>query len=329
MKKIIAVCCVAIVGFASELYMTADALWWRAENHGFSYSFNRTDPFSFTGKIIRLDPKWRPGFRIALGLNTNYDNWDLLINWTWYLNHISETRAQPKLTNGTSKGFYPLFPIDDGGTASYRTVLASWDLTYDTLDFEMGRVFDATKTLSMRPCWGIRGALLNQEFKDHFSSLLNVSDLNAMELSSQGKNDFWGVGPRVGSRAEWRLGAGVSILGNLAGSLLYGQTQVKTRVDTLQTIGGVFGKYQDYTEDFYQLVPTLQMMMGVQWGFRFHAEKRYFGLNLCWEANYWWNQFNVPIASTTYSGGTNYPYPTTGNQPVTMEGATLNAQLNF
>lgn len=329
MKRLFAFCCCALVGFASDFYMTADALFWRAENHGFSYAFNRTDTFSFSGEIIRPDPKWRPGFRVALGLNTDYDHWDLLLNWTWYLNHSSETHARVGLTAGTSLGFYPLFPIDDGGTASYKTVQASWDLTYDTLDFEMGRVFDATKTLSMRPAWGVRGVLLNQEFKDHFSGLLNVSDLNAMELRSRGKNNYWGLGPRVGSKAEWRLAYGVSILGNLSGSLLYGQSQVETRVDTLQTIGAAFGKYQDYTESFYQLVPTLQMMLGVQWGFRFHAEKRYFGFNVSWETNYWWNQFNVPVASTTYSGGTNYPYPSTGNQPVTMEGATLNLQLDF
>lgn len=316
----------------SGFYVEADFLWWRAENHGFSYAFDRTSSVAYSGDVVRLDPEWKPGFRAMVGWNIKDCSWDLLLDWTWYLNHASEMRSRSDVSHGTVQGFYPLFPLDTGGNASYQTVQANWRLVYDTVDLEIGRAFCPVTALSLRPHWGVRGALVDQQFDDFFSEEFNPSDINAAEMQFEGRNFYWGVGPRAGSNAEWHLGSGFSVVGNLTAALLYGRTHVSFLTETALFAGGSLDTYQKYQDAFEQLVPTLQMMLGVQWGTCFASEKKYVGLNVCWEGNYWWNQFNIPFARTYVSGSLiepNYPFPTVGNQPVTMEGMTANLHLNF
>ena len=313
-------------------YAKADFLWWSAQNHGFSYAFNRTNRVVYEGKILRLPSDWKPGFRVMAGWNTEYYSWDILLNWTWYLNHTTQTSQRNGPNIGSLDGFYPLFPLDTGGNIPYRTVEARWRLLYDTGDFEIGRAFYPVPGVSFRPQWGIRGAWLDQLFSDFFSNEVNVSNIEAAELQFKGKNSYWGIGPRAGCSAGWDLSHGFSLVGNIAAALLYGSSEVSFLTNTALFIGGPLDRYQKYTDEFAQLVPTLQTMLGFRWGTCFSSDKRYFGVDVSWEGNYWWNQFNIPIAQTYVSGSLiepNYPFPTLGNQPVTMEGLTVDLHLNF
>jgi hypothetical protein len=316
-------------------YFMADFLYWRAENHGFAFAFDRQDGTITNGKVDRITPSWDPGFRAAIGWNTDYDYWDLLVNWTWYNHHSHSHKSRLDLiqTSGQHLGFYPLYPVNVGGGLSgpFASVKAHYHLMHNAIDFELGRSHCMTKQLSFRPHWGIRGAWLNQKFSDHFFDNANQSDEGAF-LEQQrftGRNHYWGIGPRAGSNAEWHLDYGFSMIGKVAATLLYGQSHVKSDESQRQsdsTIPEPILK-QRATEHFDQLVPNLQMVLGMQWGTCFNCDRMYFNFNVCWETNYWWNMYNIP--TLLQGNGFNPPFPTIGNQPVTMEGLTINAQFDF
>jgi hypothetical protein len=306
-------------------YGVADFLWWRAENHGFSYAYNRVNDTVNSGKIVRITPDWDPGFRLGFGWNGGYDYWDVLFNWTWYHNKSTQTNFRDDLVGliGSNQGFYPQWPVAATTTIGpYNDVRASWRLRFNAVDMELGRAMYLTKAFAFRPHWGVRAAWIDQRFRDHFRGALQ---LNQDEFKFFGKNNYWGVGPRTGMNGEWHLGKGFSVLGKIAGALLYGQTRIMHRSEQIPTGAAAFDIVNQFSEHFDQLVPNLQMLFGLQWGSCFRCDKMYFGVNVCWEANYWWNQFNIPVALENYRA----PLPTVGNQPVTMEGLTLNTELDF
>ncbi len=297
-------------------YLTADFLYWRAENQGFSYAYEFTDEIFNIGKINRIDPNWEPAFRVGAGWNTMYDFWDIFLNYTWYRNTASTTRT-------SELGFVPLWPFSSSEVAIFDTAFAKSRFSLNIGDLEIGRMIYLTQSVSIRPHWGARGGTIHQKFNNQF--LGPMPEELVEEQIFSGKNNYWGVGPRTGVSGEWHLAHGFSLLGKLAGALLYGKTDVHSKTDQLFLDETEFTPFNEYADDFYQLVPNMQLALGFQWQTCFWCEKMFFKMSAAWEANYWWNQFNLPVAIDTFIA----PLPTTGGQPLTMEGLTVNFELDF
>lgn len=298
-------------------YVSADFLYWRAENHGFSYAHEiEVDPVATgVGKVVRVNPSWDPGFRVGAGWNTRYDFWDVFFNYTWYRNTASETRS-------SDDGFIRMMPLSDSLTSEFTTVSAKTRFMLNMGDLEVGRLMYLTKSVAIRPYWGARGGTLHQKFSSSATDLISTVDSG---LKFNGKNNYWGVGPRTGVHGEWHINQGFSLLGKVAGALLYGKTKAESQSST-QVIGVTdFVVDRQHTDDFYQLVPNLQMSLGLQWQTCFWCEKMFFKMSASWETNYWWNQFNLPVGIAGFVA----PFPTVGNQPLTMEGLTVNFEWDF
>lgn len=311
-------------------YMTADFLYWRAENHGFSYGYELTTILSNAaavadnqnfGKIIRMSPEWDRGFRFSLGWNSRYDFWDLLLNYTCYNN-----QAKEKITSTT--GFFPLWlenVNDRFGSAS-----ASTFFHLNMCDFEIGRLTALTKTISFRPHWGLRGGTLYQTFKDHFYDNLRTPPLpENSEVRFDGSNNYWGAGVRAGVDGHLQFSRGFGFLGKLAGALLYGKNKASSvSKHVVANIAPVETTNASCDDNYYQLAPTLQLALGIQWQTCFWCEKLFYKMAILWETNYWWNQFNLPVQVQSASLMV-APLPALGNQPLTMEGITMNFELDF
>lgn len=312
---------------SSGFSFSADFLWWRAENQGFTYAAQTSDGFS-DGRMIRVHPNWDPGFRVTSGWNTQFDSWDLIWIWTWYQNQ-SHSKNAVDLPHGADGGFVPLFPVSHAVNENYRNADGNYRLLHNIIDMELGRAHYITKALSLRPHWGLRGASLNQKFHDSFSGSLNdVAEYKRF----RGKNKYWGIGPRVGTHAHYHLGWGFSVLGQASASALYGHTNVSFRSELFEpTEDTNFVTDREYKDEFDQLVPNFQLMLGVDWSSCFRNETMFFGVSVGWESNYWWNQFNLPVVllGSANSVSAIAPLPNIGNQPVTMEGITMNVRLDF
>lgn len=298
----------------NSFFLAFDFLYWRAENHGFSYAFEfdngGLDPVS-AGKIVRIDPEWDPAFRIGMGWNTTYDFWDIFLNYTWYRNRAHESRT-------SQNRFLSLWPVDTSLDGEFANVTAKSRFMLNMGDLELGRMLYLTRTVAIRPHWGLRGGNINQKFSSSFTNgLFNTPQ------SFSGKNNYWGIGPRTGVNGEMHLSRGFSILGKLAGALLYGNTNVKAFATHL--VSNVNTTIRNHRDSFAQLAPNLQMALGFQWQTCFWCEKMFFKMSASWETNYWWNQFNLPFGYESVKA----PLPTVGNQPLTMEGLTLNFEWDF
>lgn len=320
-------CCIP----CGHFLFAADFLWWRAENHGFSYAFNQTEnntSFPNVGKVLRIPPKWDPGFRVGAGWSFSNGSWELFTNWTWYKNFAHTTKHLDNLPAlNVGQGLYPMWPVartvaEGTDLGPYSNASASWNLHHNAVDVECGKEICVSKRLLIKPNWGVRTAWLNQNFRSHLSD--SVIPGQIPEFTFKGKNHYWGAGPRIGALAEWRLSSGLGLIGKAEGALLYGQTHVKNLSRGPSATTGIIETHHLFNEHFGQLVPNLQMMLGIEWGSCMFSD-RFIVISACWEANYYWNQFNIPVSFEGYAA----PMPTVGNQPLTMEGLTVNIRVDF
>lgn len=267
-------------GFVVEV----DFLWWRAENVGFSFAYEQKDPTYLTntalplinhnnGSVIRLDSMWKPGFRVGAGWNSWYDRWDFFCDYTWYQNHSAKTRTVAPNVN-VLVGYFPQWPVfpdlllafaEGLPIAAFQRVHGSWKIQFNCVDAELGRAYYITKQFSLRPHWGARGAWINQRFTDNFN-LPQPAPVLIAELDFYGENNWWGAGPRLGVWGDLNLGYGFSIVGKTSVSLLYGQTKTKYCNDFREFFSTEFIDAVRFHDQFWQLVPNLQIFFGLEWG---------------------------------------------------------------
>jgi hypothetical protein len=335
-------CCMArSCSCAHGMAMQFNFLYWRAENHGFSYALNEKTGGQFSGnpddgtpmmgRIMRVSPSWDPGFRFGIGYNSDHDRWDLFANWTYYHNHASETNVRTDLAGQTTfDGYYPLWPVATSAPLNnvrfqpFQTVHASWQMWHQAFDLELGRAYFLTKKFSLRPHIGGRGAWIRQKFYDQFSMSLQPFSVVADQIAFHGRNNWWGVGPRVGLEGNWHVGRGFSLLGRTAASALYGLSKVRF-LSIYDVLNPPPVLNRRFSEVLFQVVPNFQLFLGAGWSTCLRRGQVFFGIDGGWEANYWWNQCNVPVALTQFTS----PLPTVFNQPVTMEGLTVNLHLDY
>jgi hypothetical protein len=299
-------------------FLSADFIYWRSENHGFSYAYQPTNALNAKiGSVVRVNPKWAPGYRVGAGWNTSYDFWDVFANYTWYRNHSTGSKT-------SSLGFLPIWPVSDLSTGEFQRVSAKSRFVMNMGDLEIGRMVYLTQSIAIRPHWGARGGTLHQKFNNTFSAPL-AAGIGTDKKTFQGRNNYWGAGPRAGVNGEWHLNPGFSLLGKVAGALLYGKDKASTVNKSLTTGFRDLTVDRQYTDDFYQLVPNMQLLLGFQWQTCFWCEKMFFKMSASWETNYWWDQFNLPFSTEALTA----PFPTVGNQPLTMEGLTVNFEWDF
>ncbi len=290
-----------------------EALWWNAQNPGLIFGYNAVDDLE--GNVLRTHAQWDPGIRVSLGWNSDYDRWDVQFIWTWYLNHskVFGVRNDLGASPPGDLGYWSSWPPNT--SSHYRSVGAEWHLLYNCFDLELGRSFYITRALSLRPHWGIRGASLYQEFGSSF--LYSIPTIGQPSQTMHGSCDWWGVGPCLGSLADWHLGLGLSLVGKAAASLLFGSIDASMETN--------LNAPRHASDSMNQLVPNLELFLGLQWETCLNRDKLFFSVNAGWEANCWWNQCALPV----FIEGAKAPLPTTNNQAVTMEGLTIAFHLGF
>ncbi|MBI3237138.1 MAG: hypothetical protein HYZ48_05525, partial [Chlamydiales bacterium] len=77
-----------------NFYLTADFLLWSANTDGLFYAQSNfgsapdqnppNGSTAFRGHLQRINEEWDPGFRVGIGGNMPYDEWDIYLNWTWF-----------------------------------------------------------------------------------------------------------------------------------------------------------------------------------------------------------------------------------------------------
>ncbi|MBX7065937.1 MAG: hypothetical protein K1X28_01780 [Parachlamydiales bacterium] len=242
-------------------------LYWRVSEEGLEYAI--TNSFEFdsvsedifgtqiplfyrmdvtNGKTHKPDFDWNWGFRVGASYDTPYDGWDLSSYWTDFHHkthdsiHTSGDPDPNDITTGSGTGTFisPLWIAKLFSAPGLMNVAsAKWKLGLDLIDLELGRRFLVSQYLSLRPFIALRAGWIHQQYRLFFQTPnINLSPTsippsgegNGREIVALMRNNFWGIGPRVGLNSQWLLGKGFSVYGNAAFSLLTGRFKVRYKL---------------------------------------------------------------------------------------------------
>lgn len=178
----------------NEIRFNVDLLYWRALETGFN-----------CGCGGRIDNNvWDPGVRIGLDWALSNSCWNILADWTHFNTRTHKHHGHDNRSH--------------------------WKLDLDLLSIRAAYDFCLCDCFSVKPFIGIYAARVDQKVHSRFREIQTCeSDATVVRVDHNDKAEFHGIGPQLGLEADWNIGCGYSLYGNLSTSILYGRFHTKTR----------------------------------------------------------------------------------------------------
>jgi hypothetical protein len=332
---------------------SVDFLWWRPYSEGLALGSDET--FVRTGSVNtivtdstsekNLNFKFDPGFRLGLGYYCPSNCWDVDLVWTHFhskANAFGSSENTGSFDARNSDLFYNywtrllgLFP---------QEAKARWTLDMDLIDLEFGQKYYVNHCFILRPHFGLRFARIDQNY--HVEAFSNSAFNNSSEISYKtfasvvkSKNDFRGVGPRIGLDIEINLGCSVFLFGKGGASLIYGtfdrgsNEAINYTSFTNPTVATAFA-YDASGHNERNTVTMTDISFGLKWEHCFECCNTYhpFALAFAWEQNAFYdlNRFNFVSGSVGSKNGVqaaSYQPAKTGD--LKTQGLTVSAMIGF
>jgi hypothetical protein len=300
-------------------FVSTDLLFWDATQGGIEYAItsHSSTTTSLDGKVKEIDFDWGPGYRVGFGYQFN--RWDFFINWTRFHNHCSSSARPPQ-----EGSLFALWVPANLENATSELAHARWHLLYDTVDLELGYVFQLTKSFSMRPFVGARWALIDQHGRYHYEEVDSSQVGTLFDAIARTKNGYDAGGARTGAQLHFIVNHHWSFYGALAGSLLYGRFDLKVnfrttpQVESDETLG--------YRSHFNEVQGNLEGALGLQWETSYTNGRYHLSILACYEWNQWFN-FNK-LHKNVAAGVTN-PNFFSNDTDLGLQGATLSTRFAF
>ncbi|MGI0486045.1 Lpg1974 family pore-forming outer membrane protein [Pantanalinema rosaneae CENA516] len=203
-----------------------------------------------SGEVKQVELEDATAIRFGATFRPGGSAWDFGATFTQFETEGSSKAEAP--TDGFlfSTQSHP-FQNDTAETANAKA-----DLDYSSTNVEIGHTFQIGRQLGVRVFGGVQAAAVDRTM---------TTELDGVDYTNgkiKLKNEFSGVGPRLGIEGRLLLGAGFSLFGRGAGSLMVGELSSsfnETDNDGADTVANI-----DYDRGG-QLVPVLEAALGVDW----------------------------------------------------------------
>ena len=309
----------------ADLFFTADWLIWQAHENGTGYAVKTKaeQPSAtalYNSSIKNLHFDWDSGFRIGLGYNLPHDGWDVVAGWTWF-----QTNASGHVNKGNgavlSANPYDLAELSIDGYTSSSSHL---NLKLNMIDLDLGREFFVSKWMTLRPFMGLRTGWINQKLKSNYNGPIPTSSVS--ELNSYARNNYWGLGLHSGLDSEWGLGAGFSLYGNAACSILNGFFQVSDYLYS-EFRSGTHNDHITNSDSFRIGRVIGELAMGVRWDTMFANDHCHFSIQGGWEQLMFFGQNQMKHFYGSFLSNAGAYFANQGD--LTFQGWTLSERLDF
>lgn len=319
-------CCQKKHGFV----LSAEFLYWKITEDDLLYGARtgggqNLAALEATGLVninfIEQPFEWDPGVRVGVGYNLPWYGWDVDLKWTYIQSKPKFTMFQPGL-GILSKGFLVTSSAADpfATQQSYlaNILKANWHLVYNSLDLVVGRNLYLSYRFSIRPNGGLKTAWIHQKQGQAFDQLQQFTVLSAFLGPVHTRNDFWGIGPKVGLDSRYVLPLNFGLFFQTGAALIYGKFDVETNY--LRQGPDVDDPFFVVTirNNKHRLSPWLQLELGLDWSLCF-GKNRNILFRAGYECQIWWDQWRAR---------TNLAVPDPKGD-LMMNGLTLQGKFDF
>lgn len=306
----------------ADIFITASFIYWRAYQDGLNYAtpapFNAawgfTDVESSAQAAIGTD--WGPGFKIALGLDTSHDGWDVYAEYTW--NSFAETSKIGYAPSTVATGATASKLLNPNDSSLFRSddATANWKLRFNKIDLMLGRNFFLSQYLTMKPAVGFTGTWQHQNMTAKYTrrdtSFAPAGLTPAPTLNAYVKNELvlkqYGIGLRLGSDFAWYMTKQFSLYSNLFANLYWTDYTTQSNKETLHSPDNSLAKtYIDQSnDDHYAVKFAGEVELGIMWETYFCENDYHFAARLGWEMQNWVNWARFGNGATMHDGSLSF-----------------------
>lgn len=252
-------------------------------------------------KLPSFESHYQPGFRVGLETQLAAQGWDILADWVCFHNNKSKTfHNHPGGNRGLAvawtNSWQQVYPAQQSGNGFEK---ATTHLTYNQIDFTMGKEIYFSKYYSLRPSIGGRYVHIDNGFKLFYGNTDIPAAYDLMEMEDR----IHAFGFTFGLDNKFLLGYGLSILGNMGGGLVYGSNNVDYLGTASQAAGDHFiGNGLQTKFRGHDLIPVIDTRIDLNWEHSFFKEKLGLDLYIGYEYHVLINGFTAltfPLAVNT------------------------------
>lgn len=301
----------------------ADFLYWTAQEAGADVwaEVLTSNQSQYKNSLRDVSFDWNPGFRVGVDFLIHHDQWDTKLYYTYFYTNGKDRVQNAKGTIHSSfTGGFLIANTSGSGLSgpAYEKANIDWDIHYNIFDWELGRKYQTTPSLFLRPFIGLRGGWINQSIHSEWINPDLTSFPQALPFTTGQenlKNNFWGIGPSFGVDTDWyfyqKTHHKLKIFGNFSGAVMYGhwdfEDLYKNNINQVMDVG---------SSPISGGATMVRANLGFGWDVDFHQNDYRFSANVSYEFQYWLDQLQY--------------YSFTGGRLVnelTLQGGTL--ALNF
>jgi Legionella pneumophila major outer membrane protein precursor len=246
---------------------------------------------------------------------------------------------------------------------------ARWRLRLNLLDGELGRNYKVGSFLDLRPFISLRGAWISQQYHADYVGTLLLQSIRTQVIpktisgtaasKTRIKNDFTGVGPRLGFDTDWILGKGFSIYGHAAIGLLFGEFDIHSKTNLFLAADLTFSTglppievfndcaISNLKDEFHSSKACTDLELGIQWEKKFLNQRMAILLQLGWDFHIFFGQNQIIYLRNEVNPNPEYPVFTPGTPisqnftrstnfikdrrsgDLSLQGLTFSARLDF
>ena len=215
---------------AHALEFFGDFLYWRAtEPVDWVLNTNRLPTDQFVAyETIQFD--FVPAFRVGV---VHEGQWNTRFSYA-HLHTSSTDSASGNLTPAFLGGKLALSDPPKSTPPYFDLGQVEAAIDYNVIDCDLGPLVNHDPSLQVRPVVGLRAAWIAQTFDSAFQG--EWPDLNlSKSMAEHMKNDFWGIGPKIGLENTCTLWRGAECqfhgIANFSTAYLLGHWTVKDTTD--------------------------------------------------------------------------------------------------
>lgn len=258
---------------------------------------------------------WDYGFRLNSGYDFAYDSWDTLLSWTWY--RTAATHTVPFNSHVLSYSIHPEFFAGFLSGNASNSATAHWSLLFNMFDWELGRQFWISRSLSLRPFLGLKGGWIDQAIQIRYDDLTIDHQLTTNSGFEYLKNNFWGLGPLGGINTQWRVRDfgthHFNFFGDFSIATLWGTwicaDQYKNTIGQTSAIT---------TKNSTLGALMFRGFLGIGWDVSFNQGRSHFTTKLGMEMQLWMNQLRLATLQLQRV-----------HDDLTLQGITWNCRFDF
>ena len=311
---------------AWDFYVTGSFIYFQPTQDNMELGFSAVTATSTalgatSGSVINMGANYKPGFKVGLGMNFDYDNWDSYAEYTRL--HCTENASATNETGGYLLPYRVTASYVEGTatTDTFSSLSGNWRMNLDLLDFNLGRASYVGQKLTMRSHFGGRAAWISQNYT------VNRTTTSGVLSNTQETSKSWGLGLRAGMESNWNLGCGFRFFGNGAADILYTQYQGSVYAEYATTPATI--ALQATQGSLNTVRPHAELEFGLGWGSYFDNNNWHVDFMAGYGFQVFWDQNMLRRFTGSYGVGATGANTLTDTGNLYLQGLTITGRLDF